>query len=265
MKIKCIIACLLTASFALFLTGCGGSSKPTLKVAATSVPHGELLELVQPDLRDQNIELEILLIDDFNTPNRVLSDGDVDANFFQHLPFLESQKYDFGYAFEPLTAVHLEPMALYSKRHASVKEIKEGETIAIPGDPSNQARALALIEQSGLITLKQKGPKASVLDIQENPLHLKFVEMDSPLLSRSLDDADAAAISTNFALLGGLSPQKDVLMIESGHSPFANIVVIREGETHRPELQALKKALTSDKVRKYIEEKYRGAIIPASN
>ena len=261
MKIKFILTC-IAACLALVLAGCG-SSKPTLKVAATSIPHAELLELIQPDLKAQNIDLEIFIIDDFNTPNRALADGEVDANFFQHLPFLEAQKGDFGFALEPLAAIHLEPMALYSKKHASLNEIKEGSTIAIPSDPSNQARALALFEQIGLITLKQKGAKTSLLDMTSNPLHLKFIEMDSPLLSRSLDDADAAAISTNFALSGGLSPKKDALAIEKGQSRYANILVVREGEQQKPELQALKKALTSEKVRKAIEVNYQGAVIPS--
>ena len=252
----------ILASFVL-LTGCGGSSKPTLKVAATSVPHAELLEYIKPHLQAQNIELEVLVIDDFNTPNRALADGEVDANFFQHLPFLEAQQADFDYALETLVAVHLEPMALYSKKISSLKDIKDQATIAIPSDPSNQARALALCEQAGLITLKTQGAKASVFDIGANPQQLKFIEMDSPLLSRSLDDVDVAAISTNFALLGGLSSQKDILAIENGQSSFVNIVAIRQVENQRPELQALKVALTTEQVRQFIDKQYQGAVLPA--
>jgi D-methionine transport system substrate-binding protein len=247
----------------IFLTGCGGSSKPTLKVAATSVPHAEILESIKPHLQGQNIELEVVIIDDFNTPNRALADGEVDANFFQHLPFLEAQKADFGYQLENLVAVHLEPMALYSKKSRSLEEIKDKGLIAIPSDPSNQARALALCEQIGLITLKTKGTKTSVLDIESNPRQLKFVEMDSPLLSRALDDVDAAAISTNFALLAGLSPKRDALAIENAQSRFVNLVAIRQGESQRPELQALKAALTTKQMHQFIEKKYQGAVIPA--
>ncbi len=253
----------ILASLLVLLTGCGGSSKPTLKVAASSVPHAEILELIKPSLKDENIDLEILIIDDFNTPNRALADGEVDANFFQHLPFLEAQQADFGYKLEKLIAVHLEPMALYSKKHSSLKELKDKASIAIPSDPSNQARALALMEQIGLITLQTKGAKTSVLDIASNPRQLKFIEMDSPLLSRALEDVDAAAISTNFALLGGLSPKKDALAIENAQSRFVNLVVIREGESQRPELQTLKKALITEQVRQLIEQKYQGAVIPA--
>lgn len=253
----------ILAIFLLFLSSCGKSSHPTLKVAATSMPHAEILEFIQPHLKEKNIDLEILIIDDFNTPNRALADGEVDANFFQHLPFLEAQKNDFGYKLEPLVAIHVEPMALYSKKYHSLADIKEGATIAIPSDASNQARALALLEQIGLIKLNSKEAKTSLLDIVSNPHTLKFIEMDSPLLSRALDDVDAAAISTNFALLAGLSPQKDALAIENGQSRFANIVVIREGESQRPEIQALKAALTTEQVRHFIEERYQGAVIPA--
>lgn len=254
---------LLLAVLLLIFTGCERSSKPTLKVAATSVPHAEILELIQPHLKAKNIELEILILDDFNTPNRALADGEVDANFFQHLPFLEAQKADFGYKLAVLAAVHIEPMALYSKKHSSLKEMKDGASIAVPNDASNQARALNLLEQNGLITLKNKGSKTSLLDIESNPHHFHLIEIDSPLLTRSLDDVDAAIITTNFALLGGLSPQKEALAIENGQSLFANVVVIREGQEQQPQLQALKEALTTDAVRQFIEKRYQGAVLPA--
>lgn len=255
--------CLLLTISVITLFSCSRSSSPSLKVAAPSIPHAEILESIEPELRREGIELKILIIDDFNTPNRALADGEVDANFFQHLPFLEAQQKDFGYDFETLVAVHVEPMGVYSKKIRSLEELKDGATIAVPGDPSNQARALALFEKSGWIKLRSNDAKTSVLDILSNPHHLKFIELDSPLLSRSLDDVDAAAISTNFALLAGLSPKTDALVIEDGHSPFANLVVIRKGEAQRPELQALKAALTTDRTTQFIQERYQGAIIPA--
>jgi D-methionine transport system substrate-binding protein len=254
---------LLLASLLLLSTSCEKSSKPTLKVAATSIPHAEILELIQPHLQAQNIEFEIVIIDDFNMPNRALADREVDANFFQHLPFLEAQQIDFGYALESLVAVHLEPMALYSKKHLALEEIKEGALIALPSDASNQARALTLCEEIGWVTLKTQGTKTSVLDIASNPRHLHFIEMDSPLLSRALDDVDAAFITINFALLAGLSPQRDALAIEKGQSRFANIVAIRKGEQARADLHALKMALITEQIRQFIEERYQGAIIPA--
>lgn len=253
----------ICASLLLILTGCGQTSPPTLKIAAPSIPHAEILEYIKPQLKTQGIELEILIIDDFNTPNRALADHEVEANFFQHLPFLEAQQADFGYALESFATIHLEPMALYSKKNFSLKDIKKKALIAIPSDPSNQARALALCEQIGLITLKTKGAKTSLLDIESNPYHLQFIEMDSPLLARALDDVDAAIMSTNFALLANLSLQKDALAIENAQSRFANLLVIRQGENQRPELQALKNALTTQQVREFIEHHYQGAVVPA--
>ena len=254
---------ILFISFVLILSSCGRSSHSTLKVAATSVPHAEILEQVQSHLEAQGIALEILTIDDFNTPNRALAEGEVDANFFQHLPFLEAQQADFGYQLENLVAVHLEPMALYSKKYHALEEIKEGMVIALPIDPSNQARALALLEQAGLLTLTSQGTKGCLLDIASNPYKLELIEMDSPLLSRALDDVDAAAISTNFALLAGLSPKADALIIENGQSSFANCVVVRTGESQRPELQLLKAALTTEQISQWMKEHYQGAVIPA--
>lgn len=255
------VTLIFTILIVLF-TACNRSSNKTLKIAATSVPHAEILEFIKPDLQKLSIHLEILVIDDFNILNRSLADGEIDANFFQHLPFLESQKSDFGYQLEPLVFVHIEPMALYSKKIHSLKDLKNQATIAIPSDPSNQARALILCEQAGLLSLKSHHATTSIQDINHNPKQLKFIEMDSALLSRALDDVDLAAITTNFALLADLSPQKENLAIEDTQSRFVNVVVIRQGEDHKKELQALKSALTSSKVHEWIQQNYEGAVIP---
>ena len=256
-----LISC--AAGLLLCFTGCKGHQEKQLKVAATSVPHAEILEFIQPAMEERGISLDIIVVDDYNIPNRALADKEVDANFFQHLPFLEAQIADFGYQLEPLVAVHIEPMGIYSKKISSIKNLKEGSSIAIPSDPSNEARALALLQQEGLISLNDKGTKTTLLDIKENPLRLRFIEMDAPLLSRSLEDVDAAVINANFALSAGLSPKKDALTLENGQSRYANIVVVRKGDAERGDLQALKEALTSEKTRKFIEEHYRGAITPA--
>lgn len=255
---------LVLCSLLFILTGCGKEEHPksTLKVAATSVPHAEILEQVKPALKAQNIDLQIMVIDDFNIPNRALADKEVDANFFQHLPFLEEQEKDFGYKLEPLVAIHLEPMAIYSLRHDHLSGLQSGSKIAIPSDPSNEARALALFEKAGLITLKKHDTTTNVLDIASNPWQLQFIEIDAPLLTRSLEDVDAAAINTNFALLAGLSPQKDALAIEDRRSPYVNFVVVRQGESRREDLQALKSALTTSHVREFILNHYHGAILP---
>lgn len=253
-----LLTCLCCLAFAACSSGNGGK---TLKVAATSVPHAEILEAVKPDLKAEGIDLQIIVVEDYNTPNRALTDKEVDANFFQHPAFLDLQMKDFGYPLEILGAVHLEPMGLYSHKAKTLKELKEHAKVAVPSDPSNQARALELMEAAGLIKVKKHSSHLSILDISDNPHGLKIVEIDSPLLARSLDDVDLAAITTNFALQGGLTPKKDALAIEDSHSDYVNVVVIRKGESGRADLQALKKALRSDKVRQYIDEHYKGAVI----
>lgn len=257
---------LLLCSLFFLLTGCAEHAKhgeSTLKVIATSIPHAEILEQVKPMLKAENIDLKIIVVDDFNIPNRALENREVDANYFQHLPFLDEQKKDFGYTLEPLVPVHIEPMGIYSLRYDSLGALKTGATIAIPSDPSNEARALALFEKEGLITLKKHDITATPLDIIQNPRKLKFIEIDSPLLARTLKDVDAAAINTNFALQAGLSPQEDALAIEDTQSRFVNYVVVFQGDSQREDLQALKKALRSNKVREFIENHYKGAVLPA--
>lgn len=246
----------------LSLVSCSNKADSQLKVAATSIPHAEILEKIKPKMKEQGIDLNIVVVEDYNTPNRALQDKEVDANFFQHLPFLEAQKADFNYQIENLVGVHIEPMGLYSNTLQSLQDLKTGMTIAIPNDPINQARALLLLERQQVLHLKKKGITASILDIESSPY--EFLEIDSAMLTRSLEDVDLAAISTNFALQAGLVPQKDALVIENGQSLFANIVAIRSGEKTDPKLEALKKALTSPATKQFIIEHYQGAVIPVS-
>ena len=246
----------------LSLTSCSSSNSHTLKVAATTVPHAEILEHIKPELREKGITLDVVVVEDYNIPNRALNDHEVDANFFQHLPFLEAQRADFGYQLESLAAIHIEPMGLYSLKIQKLADLSPHATIAVPSDPSNQARALLLLEQQGLLSLSRQDIHTSVLDIKDNPQHFKIIEIDSPLLSRTLEDVDLAAITTNFALQAGLSPQKDALALEDAQSLFVNIVVIRTGENSHADLQALKKALTSSNTAQFITDQYQGAIIP---
>jgi D-methionine transport system substrate-binding protein len=259
------VAFMLVAIGCLFcFVGCQNkNTSPILRVAATSIPHAEILEFVKSDLEAQNIQLDVMIVEDYNTPNRALTDKEVDANFFQHLPFLEMQMADFGYLLEPLMSVHIEPMALYSKRVKRSQDLKLGALIAIPSDPSNQARALCLLESQGLIGLRRADGKTTLFDVVENPLQLRWIEIDSPLLARTLDDVEAAAITTNFALQADLDPLNDALLMEDQQSPFKNIVVIRKGDADRKEIQALKHALGSEKVKLFLENRYKGAVVPA--
>jgi D-methionine transport system substrate-binding protein len=255
---------LLLAGLIFFCSACNSSHK-TLKVAATAVPHADLLEVVKEDLKNEGIDLKIIEIDDYNLPNRMLNEGQVDANFFQHKPFLDEQIRLYGYDLVPLASVHIEPLGIYSSVYKSLDEIKNESIVAIPQDPTNEARALMLLEDVGLIKLRDVPNKylITTLDIVENPKGLRFEELDAAYLPRALSDVDLAVIPVNFALQAKLNPIKDALALEDKDSPYANIVVVRPGESRREEFQKLKEALNSEKLREYIKEKYKGAIQPA--
>ncbi|HHW17371.1 MAG TPA: ABC transporter substrate-binding protein [Firmicutes bacterium] len=254
------ISC-ITALLAVFIAGC----KPRgLKVGATAAPHAEILEIVKPILKKEGIDLQIVEYDDYVKPNIDLADKQIDANYFQHVPYLEdfaaSRKLDLVW----VAKIHIEPMGIYSSKIKSLSDLAEGGKVGIPNDATNGGRALALLEKAGLIKLKEGvGIKATVKDIVDNPKKLDIVELAAPMLPRTLPDLDIAVINGNFALQAGLSPTKDALFLESGDSPFANVLVVRKGDEKRADIQKLAKALQSPEVKKFIEEKYKGAVIPA--
>jgi D-methionine transport system substrate-binding protein len=240
------------------------STKQQLKVAATSTPHAEILERIVAPLKEKNIDLNIIVIEDFNIPNRALAEKEVDANFFQHLPFLDLQNRELGYNLEPFFKVHIEPMGLYSKTINDLNWLSMQAKVAIPNDATNQTRALLLLEKANLIKLKQKNEiNFSLLDIVENKKDLFFIELEASILPRILKEVDLAAINTNFAMQANLSPLDDALIIEDKLSQFVNIVAIRSGESNREILQIFKNELTSENLKNFIEEKYKGCITPA--
>lgn len=249
-------------AIALLFAGCQ-SKESRIKVAATPVPHAEILQQIKPDMKKEGYELKIIEIEDYNLPNRLLYEEKVDANFFQHIPFLEMQNLEFGYNLEVLAKIHIEPLGIYSKKIRNLPELSEGATIAIPSDPTNEARALQLLSDKGLLKLKSEAVLLTPLDITENPKKVKIREVDASLLPRTLSDVDIAVIPANFALQTGMNPGKDALALESPDSPYANVLVIRGGEERREELQLLKKYLISEKVRNFILKKYSNTLIPA--
>lgn len=236
--------------------GCTHSKKNTLKIAASPVPHAEILELIREDLLEAGVHLQIIEIDDYQLPNQLLADKEVDANFFQHEPFMRLQEKGLNAKFAVLVATHVEPMGLYSCKWGDVEDLPKGGQIALPCDPSNESRALELLGQSGLISLKE-GNKGcfSILDIFNNPYGFRFQEMDSALLPRILKDVDGAIIPANYALQSGLS-LSEALLKEDLTSTFVNIVVIREEDMQNENLLLLKKFLTSEKVKEFISERY---------
>ena len=249
---------------AFFLLSCSyscSSPKNGLRVAASAVPHAQMLEHVKPLLAEQGINLVIMITDDYNLPNRALQEKEIAANFFQHQPFLDEQIKEFGYLIESIAAIEIEPMGIYSQKITSLADLKDQATLVIPNDPTNAARALRLLETQGLIQINQLNP--TVLNIAANPKHLQFFEVDAAMTARALPDVDAALINTNYALEAGLIPTKDALALESKDSPYANLLVVRVGEETRPEIQALKNALTSASMRDFLQTTYQGEVLPA--
>ena len=272
---KKIIALLAAILMLTVLTaGCGdkkaaapapaADKKVVLKVGATPVPHAEILNVIQPILAKDGVELKIVEFTDYVRPNVALAEKELDANFFQHLPYLQQFAADRKLDLVSLIAVHIEPMGVYSKKIKSVNEVPNGGIVAIPNDPTNGGRALSILAQAGLIKMKDGvGVKGTVKDVTDNPKKLVFKELEAPQLPRSLDDVTLAVINSNYALEAKLNPTKDALFIEKKDSPYANILAIRKGDEKRPELVKLAKALTSPDVKKFIDDKYKGAVVPA--
>lgn len=237
----------------------------TLIVGASPSPHAEILKSVAPALEKEGIKLEVKEFTDYIIPNTALEEKQLDANYFQHQPYLDNFQKEHKTHLKSVATIHVEPMAVYSKKIKALSELADGATVAIPNDPTNGGRALILLEKQGLITIKEGVDKliATDKDVDKNTKNLKFKLLDAAQLPRTLDEVDAAVINTNYALEGGLNPVKDALVIEDKDSPYANVLAVREGEENDERVKALIKALQSDETRKFIEEKYSGAVIPA--
>ena len=272
-KIIALLAAVLL--LAVMTAGCGdkkaaapatpaADKKVVLKVGATPVPHAEILKVIQPILAKDGVELKLVEFTDYVRPNVALAEKELDANFFQHLPYLQQFAADRKLDLVSLIAVHIEPMGVYSKKIKNLSEVPNGGIVAIPNDPTNGGRALSILAQAGLIKMKDGvGVKGTVKDVTDNPKKLVFKELEAPQLPRSLDDVTLAVINSNYALEAKLNPTKDALFIEKKDSPYANILAIRKGDEKRPELVKLAKALTSPDVKKFIDDKYKGAVVPA--
>jgi D-methionine transport system substrate-binding protein len=241
-----------------------GNAQPgsTISVGATPVPHAELLNLIKSDLAAQGITLKVVEFTDYVQPNVAVLAGDLDANFFQHIPYLDSNA-EWSAKLVSAFGVHIEPFALYSAKFRSILDLPNGASIAIPNDPSNGGRALLLLQAEGLITLRAgAGLTATPRDITGNPKNFRFQELEAAQLPRSLQDVDAATINGNYALEVGLNPIRDSLIIEGADSPYVNIVVVLKGKENDPNIIALKKALLSKKVKDYIISHYDGGVSP---
>lgn len=263
MKLKQIFGALaLTAG--VLATGVSAHANTKLSIAATPVPHAEILEHIKPTLAKEGIDLDIKVFTDYVQPNQQVEDRAIDANFFQHKPYLDTFNKERGSSLVSVGLVHVEPFGAYSKKITKTADIPDGALIAIPNDPSNGARALLLLQKQGLLKLKDpKNLLATSRDVVENPKKFKFKELEAATLPRVLDDVDVALINANYALEAGLNPVEQALFIEDADSPYANLVATNPDKVDTAPIQALIKALQTEDVKKFIEEKYKGAVVPA--
>ncbi|MER7801929.1 MetQ/NlpA family ABC transporter substrate-binding protein [Streptomyces parvulus] len=269
---KITTAVLAAGALTLGLSACGSdkdSASDTsgpLVVAATPVPHAEILNYVKDNLaQKEGLDLEVKEFTDYVTPNTATEDGSVGANYFQTEPYLADFNKKNGTHLKSVASVHLEPLGLYSKKADKTGDLKNGATIALPNDTVTEARALQLLASEGLITLKDgAGNSATTADITKNPKNLEFKELEAAQTPRSLNDVDAAVINGNYALEADLKPAKDALVLESAKdNPNVNLLVVKEGRENDPRVKKLAKLLTSPEVKKYIEDNFAGSVLPS--
>jgi D-methionine transport system substrate-binding protein len=254
-----------TLAFAAVATLSGGvlaQDKP-IKIGVTAGPHAQIFEVVKKVAERDGLKIKVIEFSDYVQPNAALAAGDLDANSYQHKPYLDQQIKDRGYKFASVAYTVNFPIGIYSKKVKSLKALKEGARFGIPNDPTNGGRVLLVLQDQGLIKLKPgAGLKATPLDVVENPRKIKFVELDAAQLPRSLDDLDAAGVNTNYALPAGLHPGKDSIAQESAKSPYVNIIAVREQDKGQAWVAKLVKAYQSEEVRKFIQAEFKGAVVP---
>lgn len=271
--LKPFAALYVAAGIAFSLAGCGGKDEAaapkaaaaakTLTIGVSPVPGGDIMNFLKPKFTEKGVELKVVEFSDYIQPNMALADKSLDANFFQHKPYLDDFMKQHNLKLESLVPVFIAPIAVYSKTLKDPKAIPDGASVSIPNDPTNGGRALLLLQHLGLIKLNDPNNLfVTPADIVENPKNLKIIEVEAAQLPRSLDDVAMGVINCNFALGAGLNPVKDSIAIEAKDSPYANVVAIRAGEASRPEIQTLKELMNSPELRKFIEEKYQGSLLP---
>ena len=278
---KKLLTLALALVLCLSLAACGGSKEETpaettetptetetpaettvLNVAASATPHAEILEECVPILAEQGIDLQIHVYGDYVVPNTAVEEGAEDANYFQHVPYLDNFNAENGTHLVSVAGVHIEPMGIYAGKTASLEELADGASVAVPNDVTNEARALLLLQENGIIKLRDgAGITATKNDIVENPFNVEIVEAEAAQLPNQLQDVDYAVINSNYAINAGLNPVADSLAIEGSASAYGNILAVKEGNENKPKLLALKAALESQQVADFITEKYAGAVV----
>ena len=233
-----------------------------IKIGVTGGPHAQIMEQVKKVAERDGLHLQVVEFSDYIQPNAALAAGDLDANSYQHKPFLDQQVKDRGYKLVVAAYTVNFPIGIYSHKVRSLKDLKEGARVGIPNDPTNGGRVLLMLQDQGLIRLRpEAGLKATPLDVVENPRKLRFVEVEAAQLPRTLDDLDAAAINTNYAISAGLQPGRDSIAQENAKSPYVNILVVREQDKDKPWVAKLVKAYHSEEVRRFIEAQFKGAVL----
>ncbi|MES2188033.1 MAG: MetQ/NlpA family ABC transporter substrate-binding protein [Pseudomonadota bacterium] len=262
MQKRHLLRAIAAASVALATTLPALAQDKPIKVGVTGGPHAQIMEQVKKVAEKDGLKIQIIEFSDYVQPNAALAAGDLDANSYQHQPYLDVQAKDRGYKFATLGYTVNYPMGVYSKKVKDLKELKPGARIGIPNDPTNGGRALLIFQDQGLIKLNPtSGLKATPLDVTDNPKKVKFVEVDAAQLPRTLDDVDAAAINTNFAQSAGLSVVKDAIAHESAKSPYVNVLVVRAQDKNQPWAAKLLKAYHSEAVKQYIQTEFKGAVL----
>lgn len=247
----------LVCCFAVFAGGSKEKDSNKIVVGATPAPHAEMLNLVVDDMAKLGYTLEVKEFTDYVTPNTALEDGEIDANFFQHVPYMDSFNIEHGYHLVNAGGIHVEPLALYSSKIKKMADLPNGATIAIPNDPTNEGRALLLLESAGLIALKDSSNLESTpMDITNNPKKLVFREIEAASLPRVLSDVDAAVINGNYAIPAGLNANRDGLIVEGADSPYVNIITVKSGNENNAAVKALVNCLQSQEVKDWVAKTY---------
>ena len=256
---KLIVAAAIAALFSA-----GSALATDIKVGVTPGEHAQIMEKVKEIAAKKDLNIEILEFSDYVVPNQALNDGDLNANSFQHQPYLDNQIADRGFDIVSVGLTITTPMGVYSKKVKDLGELKDGATVAIPNDPTNGGRALLVLASKGLIKVNPDvGLKVGPADITENPKNIQFAELDAAQLPRSLDDVDAAVINTNYALEAGLHPKTDAIAIEAAESPYANVIAVPSQDKAADWVKVLVESYHDDSVKAFINEEFKGALIPA--
>ncbi|WP_251443964.1 MetQ/NlpA family ABC transporter substrate-binding protein [Veillonella intestinalis] len=259
------------ATFALVLVGCGSDSKESangtnqeFSVGVTAGPHAQVMDFVAKEAEKQGFKIKVVEFNDYIQPNIALEQKELSANSFQHQPFLDNMVTERGLHLVSVGKTILLPMGLYSNQYKDLSTVPNGASVAIPNDPTNGGRGLLLLQQAGLLKLKDGGsPKSTVADIVENPKNLQIKELEAAQIARSLNDVDIACVNTNYALNAGLNPLKDAVVVESKESPFANVVAVREGDKDSETVKKFLSIYQSEATKKFIEDTFKGSIISA--